>query len=66
VTDLAQLMFDLDLADAEWSAPEPAFKRNVQPGPARLLRRLISTGLAPDALEHAAALVAALDEEPTS
>jgi hypothetical protein len=62
-----QLAFDLDdLSGAEWSTPGPAFKRNVQAGPARLLRRLISTGLDPGAIEHAAALCAHLDEEPTS
>jgi hypothetical protein len=60
MTDLEQLVFDLDLSGTKSSVPE--IKRNVQPGAARLLRRLVSGGLDVDALEAAAALVAALDE----
>jgi hypothetical protein len=63
----AQLAFDLDdLSGAEQSAPGPAVKRNVSAGAPRLLRRLLAVGLDPDAIEHAAALVVALDREPTS
>ncbi len=66
MTDLAQLAFDLDSPDAEWSAPPLAVKRNVSGGAPRLLRRLLAIGLDPAALETAAALVAHLDREPTS
>jgi hypothetical protein len=66
LTDLEQLVFDFDLSGAEPPAPGPAIKRNVGAGPAKLLRRLISTGLDPDALEHAAQLCAHLDEEPAA
>jgi hypothetical protein len=43
-------------------AAPPVLSRHVKAGPARLLRRLIATGLDPQALERAAALVVALDE----
>ena len=66
MSDIEQLMFDLDLAGPEWSVPEPAIKRNVAAGPAKLLRKLVTGGLDPMAIESAALLVAALDEEPAS
>ena len=68
----AQLAFDLDdLSGAEQPAPGPALKRNVGAGPAKLLRKLVTGGLDPMAIECAATgspalLVAALDEEPAS
>jgi hypothetical protein len=64
VTDLEQLI--LDLSGAEWAAPRPVLSKHVRPGPARLLRRLVVLGLDPQAIEAAAALVAALDQEPTA
>jgi hypothetical protein len=65
MTAFEQFVFDLEWSEPD-SAPEPAVKRNVAAGPARLLRKLVSAGLDPEAIESAAALVAALDEEPTS
>ena len=62
MTDLVQLVFELDLAGAHETAP--GIKRNVAGGAPRLLRRLLAIGMDPGAIETAAALVAALDEEP--
>jgi hypothetical protein len=55
MSDLAQLVFDLDL-------PQPAaLSSYVPPGAARLLKALVVDGLDPQAIESAAALVVALD-----
>jgi hypothetical protein len=53
-----QLVFDLDAPPIT----KPAVSRHVPAGPARLLRKLVTGGLDTDAIEAAAALVAALDE----
>jgi SOS response regulatory protein OraA/RecX len=59
VTEFEQFVFDLDAP----TVANPVLSRHVKAGPARLLRRLVTTGLDPEALEAAAALVAAMDEE---
>jgi hypothetical protein len=61
VTEFEQFVLDLDAP----TVAIPALSRHVAPGAARLLRRLVVLGLAPDAIENAAALVAALEEEPS-
>ena len=62
MTEFEQFVFDLDAP----IVAIPAVARHVKGGPARLLRRLVVCGLDPQAVESAAALVAALDEEATS
>lgn len=57
-----QLAFDLDAP----TVANPVLSRHVKAGPARLLRRLVATGLDPRAIESAAALVAELDEEASA
>jgi hypothetical protein len=62
-------MSDLEQLVLEFDAPivaNPALSRHVKAGPAQLLRNLVVLGLDPRALEHAAALVAHLDEEAAS
>jgi hypothetical protein len=55
-----QLAFDLNTAPL--IRAKPPVSRRVPPGPARLLRKLVTDGLDVGAIEAAAALVAALDE----
>ena len=64
MTEFEQFAFDLDLDTS--TVAQSALSRHVKAGPARLLRRLVTTGLDPGALDAAAALVAELDSEPTS
>jgi hypothetical protein len=59
VTEFEQFVLDLDAP----IVAIPVLSRHVKGGPARLLRRLVVCGLDPQAVEVAAALVAALDEE---
>lgn len=59
----AQLAFDLDTPPIP---ARPALSSHVSSGPGRLLRKLVVGGLDPQAVEAAAALVVALDEEATS
>jgi hypothetical protein len=64
-----QLVLELDVAAEDMSAPEnakPVLSRRVRSGAASLLRKLVAYGLDPRALQSAAALVAALDEELAS
>ena len=66
MTVLEQLVFDLDAAGGDISPPanaKPVLGRHVADGAARLLRKLVATGLDPQAIESAAALVIALDSE---
>jgi hypothetical protein len=60
-------MSDLEQLVLEFDAPivaGPVLSRHVKAGPAQLLRNLVVLGLDPRALEAAAALVVASDEEP--
>jgi hypothetical protein len=62
MTDLDQLVFDLDVeAVPATKTTNPRGRPGT--GSAGLLRRLVAIGLDPEAVVHAAALVAALDEE---
>ena len=55
-------MLDLDAP----TVAAPALSRHTPAGAPRLLRKLLSNGMDPAALEAAAALVAALDEQGAS
>ena len=58
-----QFVFDLDVSVRPSEQIDPVLSRHVKAGPGRLLRKLVAGGLDPQAVEAAAALVVALDEE---
>ena len=62
MTDLEQFVLELDVP----TITPPALSQHVPAGAGRLLRRLVKGGLDPDALQHAAAIVAYMDREPTA
>jgi hypothetical protein len=69
VAAMTDVQLAFDIAGGEMSSPataRPALSDRVPGGPARLLRKLVAGGLDPQAVQAAAALVAALDAEVTS